>query len=176
MPAVPALQLALVDVRDVAKAHILAMSNEKTDGQRILVTAQPSFWFLDIAKILAKEFRSQGFCFTLCTSPFQAIGFRNSKCLIQSFGYIRGGILRHEKHYPDAIEKSCSITQKLVENFFATILIKAKELLHIEFTNPEKSVIDMAYSMIERGLLPKRSGYKPRQDPIEDGHSHKSQL
>lgn len=60
MPAVPALQLALVDVRDVAKAHISAMTNEKSNGERILITAQPSFWFLDIAKVLAKEFRSQG--------------------------------------------------------------------------------------------------------------------
>uniref|UniRef100_A0A183C173 3Beta_HSD domain-containing protein n=1 Tax=Globodera pallida TaxID=36090 RepID=A0A183C173_GLOPA len=61
MPGVPALQLALVDVRDVAKAHIAAMTNTQTDGQRILLTAQPSFWFREIAKVLAKEFGSQGY-------------------------------------------------------------------------------------------------------------------
>ncbi len=62
MPAVPALQLALVDVEDVAKAHVIAMSKDETDGERILLTAQPSFWFLDIAKILGGEFRDQGEC------------------------------------------------------------------------------------------------------------------
>jgi dihydroflavonol-4-reductase len=60
MPAIPRLQLALVDVRDVARAHVLAMTNEKTNGQRLLITAQPSFWFEDIAKVLADEFNQQG--------------------------------------------------------------------------------------------------------------------
>ena len=60
MPMVPALQLALVDVGDTARAHILAMLKENTDGERILITAQPSFWFQEISKVLAKEFCSQG--------------------------------------------------------------------------------------------------------------------
>lgn len=74
MPLVPSLQLALVDVVDVAKweerinlywmlfcrAHIMAMHLPKTDGQRILLTWQPSFWFREIARVLAKEFRHQG--------------------------------------------------------------------------------------------------------------------
>lgn len=37
MPAVPRLNLAFVDVRDVAKAHIEAMHRPETDGERILV-------------------------------------------------------------------------------------------------------------------------------------------
>lgn len=60
MPAVPALQLALVDVEDVARAHVMAMTNKESDGERILLTAQPSFWFLDVAKVLGREFREQG--------------------------------------------------------------------------------------------------------------------
>uniref|UniRef100_A0A1I7XVB1 3Beta_HSD domain-containing protein n=1 Tax=Heterorhabditis bacteriophora TaxID=37862 RepID=A0A1I7XVB1_HETBA len=36
MPAVPALNLACVDVRDVAKAHLEAMRRPATDGERIL--------------------------------------------------------------------------------------------------------------------------------------------
>ena len=70
MPAVPALNLALVDVRDVDKAHILAMTNRDSDGERILVTAQPSFWFLDISKTLAKEFRSQGYWLPSLQAPY----------------------------------------------------------------------------------------------------------
>ncbi|PIO70110.1 NAD dependent epimerase/dehydratase family protein [Teladorsagia circumcincta] len=36
MPAVPALNLACVDVRDVARAHLLAMQRPESDGERIL--------------------------------------------------------------------------------------------------------------------------------------------
>jgi len=60
MPAVPALQLALVEVDDVARAHVMAMTTKESDGERILLTAQPSFWFLDVAKVLGREFRGQG--------------------------------------------------------------------------------------------------------------------
>ncbi|VDL68710.1 unnamed protein product [Nippostrongylus brasiliensis] len=60
MQAVPELNLACVDVRDVAKAHVEAMRRPESDGQRILITSQPSFWFRDIARILRKEFGPQG--------------------------------------------------------------------------------------------------------------------
>lgn len=61
MPAIPALQFALVDVRDVAESHVRAMEISACDGHRILVSAQPSYWFRDIGKILGHEFRSQGY-------------------------------------------------------------------------------------------------------------------
>ncbi|VDN51382.1 unnamed protein product [Dracunculus medinensis] len=60
MPAYPAVQLALVDVRDVATAHIKAMCEPRTDGERILIASQSSLWFREIAKILRDEFGSQG--------------------------------------------------------------------------------------------------------------------
>lgn len=37
MPATPPLNMALVDVRDVARAHLEAMRRPETDGERILV-------------------------------------------------------------------------------------------------------------------------------------------
>jgi len=37
---------------------------------------------------------------------------------------------------------------------------KAKDLLGIDFKNPSESLVEMAYSLIERGILPKRSGYR----------------
>lgn len=69
MPAVPPLQLALVDVRDVATAHVRAMRNVSTDGHRLLVTAQPSFWFREIAKVLSAEFSDQGYWLPRFTVP-----------------------------------------------------------------------------------------------------------
>jgi nucleoside-diphosphate-sugar epimerase len=109
MPVVPALQLALVDVVDVAKAHILAMQCAKSDGQRILLTAQPSFWFRDLAKALAKEFRKQGMsnygirkmCKIMpnCAKPsnFQATICHAMRRPITLFGSILSWMLRRLK-------------------------------------------------------------------------------
>ncbi|KAM3727612.1 Cinnamoyl-CoA reductase [Dirofilaria immitis] len=43
VPAVPTIQFGLVDVRDVAQAHIRAMRESRSDGLRILISYQPSY-------------------------------------------------------------------------------------------------------------------------------------
>uniref|UniRef100_A0A0M3KK27 Nucleoside-diphosphate sugar epimerase n=1 Tax=Anisakis simplex TaxID=6269 RepID=A0A0M3KK27_ANISI len=60
MPAVPNVEMPLVDVRDVARAHIRSMTEPKSDGQRILLVSQPSFSFMQIANTLRQEFGPQG--------------------------------------------------------------------------------------------------------------------
>lgn len=59
MPAYPEMKLALVDVRDTAKAHIIAMKEGRSDGQRIIIAAE-TFSFKQIADILREEFGKQG--------------------------------------------------------------------------------------------------------------------
>lgn len=59
-PAVPAVQMACVDVRDVALAHVRAISRPETNGQRILVGKVPAIWLKDYMKTLGDEFGSQG--------------------------------------------------------------------------------------------------------------------
>ena len=49
------------DVRDVAKAHILAMTAAGAVGQRIIVAYQPSYWVTQMARDLNEEFSSQGY-------------------------------------------------------------------------------------------------------------------
>lgn len=61
--AAPKACLGVVDVRDVARAHILAMTNEKTDGQRILITHERPTWFKDMRNWLLEEFKSHGLLF-----------------------------------------------------------------------------------------------------------------
>ncbi|KAL3107837.1 hypothetical protein niasHT_017069 [Heterodera trifolii] len=134
MPAVPALQLALVDVRDVAKAHIVAMTKAETDGQRILLTAQPSFWFREIAKVLAKEFRSQGYWLPRFQAPYVGVWLYSffdaeSRQVLDR--------LNREVHFDNS---------------------KAIKMLGFEFQNPSNAIVEMAYSMIERGVLPKAKG------------------
>ena len=76
--AAPKASLGVVDVRDVARAHVGkffnafrsrvwnldALSNPKTNGQRILITSQPSVWFSDWRKWLQEEFADKGAYFT----------------------------------------------------------------------------------------------------------------
>ena len=53
MPACPKIHMGIVDVRDVAKAHIFAMKEEKTDGERIIASENEMF-FVEVGRILNK--------------------------------------------------------------------------------------------------------------------------
>ncbi len=55
-PRVPKLHVGWVDVRDVAKAHITAMTCSNTDSERIIL-CEKEFWLVEIAEI----FRKTGF-------------------------------------------------------------------------------------------------------------------
>ena len=62
MPAVPDFCAAMVDVRDVAEAHVKSITNPDAAGNRhILSAGNFSYSFLKLADILAKEFNSKGF-------------------------------------------------------------------------------------------------------------------
>lgn len=60
IPAVPELGFAPVDVRDLARAHRLAMETPGAAGNRY-ICAGDNLWFGDIARILADEFGPQGY-------------------------------------------------------------------------------------------------------------------
>ncbi|MEM9071729.1 MAG: aldehyde reductase [Myxococcota bacterium] len=55
LPAVPDVGFAIVDVRDVAAAHVLAMEHDRAAGERFLV-GHEFLTFLDVVKILREEF------------------------------------------------------------------------------------------------------------------------
>ncbi len=60
IPGCPNVQYPMVDVRDVAAAHLAALTNPAANGKRfILASAQASF--LDVAQILDAEFRPRGY-------------------------------------------------------------------------------------------------------------------
>ncbi|VIO99978.1 conserved hypothetical protein [Brugia malayi] len=70
IPAVPAVQFGLIDLPDIAQAQARAMREPRSDGLRILLSYQPSFWFLDIANVLRDEFSSQGYSIPRITVPY----------------------------------------------------------------------------------------------------------
>lgn len=88
------MKMAIVDVRDVAKAHVLAMKNPQTDGQRIILSAVPSLWFKEMAKVLDKEFQPQGIYFLVNYNMFRISSAEESLTLSTALGvfvFQRGG-------------------------------------------------------------------------------------
>lgn len=136
MPLLPPLNIALVDVRDVAKAHVLAMQRPETDFQRIILSAQPGLWFRDIGKILAKEFQSQGYKIPCSQAP---CWFFKLYSLINAEARAICPLLNVQKHLDNR---------------------KAIQLLGIKFRDPAESLVEMVYSMIERGIVPKTKQYR----------------
>uniref|UniRef100_A0A914BXA2 3-beta hydroxysteroid dehydrogenase/isomerase domain-containing protein n=1 Tax=Acrobeloides nanus TaxID=290746 RepID=A0A914BXA2_9BILA len=138
MPGLPEIDTTIVDVRDIAKAHILAMENPKSDGERIMTVYHKNYWFRDIALILDKEFGPQGYCIPKRNLPYFMLW-------IVSF-------------FDSTVKDLLGLVgvEHKIDNS------KARNLLGMEFIHPEKSIVDMGYSLIEKGIVPKKSGYKPR--------------
>jgi nucleoside-diphosphate-sugar epimerase len=53
-PGVPKLMFSVVDVRDVARAHVLAGDNPKANGRHIIAAREMSL--LDMARVLARRY------------------------------------------------------------------------------------------------------------------------
>ena len=54
MPVAVPLQFGYVDVRDVATAHVLAMQNPNSNGERFAL-AEKDLWYKDVAKVLREN-------------------------------------------------------------------------------------------------------------------------
>lgn len=54
-PGSPKINTGVVDVRDVADLHVLAMTNPAANGERFLATAGESMWMVDIAEVLRRR-------------------------------------------------------------------------------------------------------------------------
>uniref|UniRef100_A0A914CHQ6 NAD-dependent epimerase/dehydratase domain-containing protein n=1 Tax=Acrobeloides nanus TaxID=290746 RepID=A0A914CHQ6_9BILA len=138
IPGLPMLYFSMIDVRDFAKANILAMENPKTDGERIILGYNEDHNLRDVADFLDKEFGPQGYNIPKRKLPYFLLW-------IASF---------FNATVKDALPM-IGVKEKISN-------AKARDLLQIEFTHPEKSLVDMGYSLIEKGIVPKKGGYKPR--------------
>jgi len=54
-PAMPRLMFEIVDVRDIARMHVLALANPATIGERLIGSAG-SIWFRDLARVMKTAF------------------------------------------------------------------------------------------------------------------------
>lgn len=72
MPACPKLGWAMVDVRDIANAQLLAMTKPEAAGNRYICAGE-HIWMRDIAKILDSEFRPRGYRVPTGHLPYAAL-------------------------------------------------------------------------------------------------------
>ena len=69
LPAVPRLSFAVVDVRDIAAAHRLAMETPRAAGNRY-ICANPAMWMGGIAAVLDTAFGRHGYRVPTRTLPY----------------------------------------------------------------------------------------------------------
>lgn len=131
MPACPELGWAVVDVRDVALAHRLAMEIPAAAGQRYCC-AGDHMWMREMAEILATEFAVQGYRVPTGRLPYWVMW------LIARFD-------------PTVRLALASVGKKeLVSNE------KIRRELGMTFRPARETLVDMARSMIEVGVVPRK--------------------
>lgn len=136
---IPRLQFNIADVRDVAKAHVLAMTSESAPGNRIIVNTD-AIWMRDISKIVKKEFSSQGYSVSTLQLP---------KC-----------VLWLASQWNSSLEPVVTLVGK--KSYFDTS--KMKDLLGITPIPVRDSIIDTCYSLIEKGHVVRKKKYRGRSD------------
>ncbi|XP_013790069.1 anthocyanidin reductase ((2S)-flavan-3-ol-forming)-like [Limulus polyphemus] len=134
MPLVPAVNFYLCDVRDVALAHWKAITVPEAAGKRFII-GSASIWFKEMSLILFEEFVKQGYWVFRRHCPYWLVW-------LTSF-----------------IDSSALLILPRIENVYKYDNSLMINLLKITPRNFKQTIIDTAYSLIERGLLPKRKWY-----------------
>ena len=124
---VPKLNMSVVDVRDVAMAHIKAFENDEAKSRYILVNETQSM--KEIADILSKKY----------TGKFSIPKSELPTPLVYAFGPLSGISWKY-------IKRNVDLPLKLDNS-------KSKHELGISYINTEKTVLDHAEQIIEAGLL-----------------------
>jgi nucleoside-diphosphate-sugar epimerase len=128
IPALVRYGFNMVDVRDVAKAHRLALENKTTINQRYLLTAE-QLWLKEINQCLRQHFSAKGYKPSLIELP---------NCLVKAAAFF----------HPMAKMLAKDLNKKTLQNNS-----KAKRDLKLDFQNSEKTLIDTAQSLIDNGFI-----------------------
>ncbi|XP_011663482.2 NADPH-dependent aldehyde reductase ARI1 [Strongylocentrotus purpuratus] len=125
------------DIRDVAKAHVVAMTLPEAAGNRHII-APCTLWYLEMANALREEFGKQGYNPPTSLAPYFLLKVgswfdSSAKTIVQIHG--------HKVNFSDH---------------------RLRQVLGITPYDPKVTLVDMAYSCIDRGFIVKKSAYKPR--------------
>lgn len=136
MPAIPRLWIASIDVRDVAKAHVKALTVDASDGKRIIL-ARDAQWMKKMAEILAAEFTPLGYKVTNRQAP---------DLILKGLALFDGEV----KRILPALGRTFTFDNNRMQS-----------ILGMTDTIPlEKSLIDMGHSLIARNFVSKLPTYK----------------
>lgn len=128
VPGLPHIQWNIVDVRDVAAAHISAMTVPEAAGQRFCCYAE-TLWSKEISRILHDHFKGRGY--RIPTIEFPDAFVRLFALFDKSVALIL-----------DSLGKDYSISNERI-----------KRVLHWQPYPVQETIIAMAESMIEQGIV-----------------------
>ncbi|CAD5113771.1 DgyrCDS2940 [Dimorphilus gyrociliatus] len=135
MPLLPKLNFSVVDVRDVAKAHFIAATDDGLKNERFILHNE-NIWMQQLAIILEKEFKWQGYNVPTTVAP--------------------SGIVKLVGFFDKTIKNIIPMLE--VETYYDNSKMINK--LKLQPTPVDQTIIDMAYSMIESGFVKKTSKYR----------------
>eukprot|EP00349_Pseudokeronopsis_sp_Brazil_P001092 CAMPEP_0202965314 /NCGR_PEP_ID=MMETSP1396-20130829/9330_1 /ASSEMBLY_ACC=CAM_ASM_000872 /TAXON_ID= /ORGANISM="Pseudokeronopsis sp., Strain Brazil" /LENGTH=133 /DNA_ID=CAMNT_0049687987 /DNA_START=623 /DNA_END=1024 /DNA_ORIENTATION=- len=128
MPFLPAIQFGVVDVRDVARMHLLGIQVPAAANQRFIANSE-SFWFREIAIILQEAYGNDYKISTKqlakCPAWFGSLFSKDLRQLMPQWN----------KHLELSSEK-------------------AQKTLGMNFINGKDAILAMAESLIASGMVP----------------------
>jgi len=132
-PAIPDLQFHYINVWDVARAHLLAMTNPNAVGKRF-VLCSGEIGFREIAQLVSHEFRPKGYSPVTMSAPKFVLQF------LAFFG----------DRQAQGILSSIGRTLHISPN-------NAKNILGLELKEDRNLFLEMTYAAIHAGLIPDKS-------------------
>ena len=135
MPAVPKFGLGMVDVRDVALAHVNAMTVPEAAGHRHIVVTS-THTLKDLALLLGAEFSPQGYNPPTMELP---------NFIVKMASWF---------------DKSLRLITPSLGNYAQFDNTRMRSVLGISPREMKNTICDMAYSMIEAGHVKKTELYK----------------
>jgi nucleoside-diphosphate-sugar epimerase len=138
VPLAPHLAFGIVDVRNVAEAHIKALSlpTSTVSGRRFILSNE-TIWMIDMARILQSKFSEMGYSFPKFQAPNVLIW------LASWFDKTSAAIYPALDTFPE-FDHSPSV-----------------DVLGINYIPTSISLEDLAHSLIYHGIVPKQSKYHP---------------
>ena len=127
MPSMPNNQVPLVDVRDVAFAHLQALKVKEAMDQRIIV-CNKCVWFSEIAETLKGHFG------------------KNCKVNTGQMSYFTAKIV-------GVFIKKLRLMIPMWGKEFSLVNDKSKNILGVQYTDVNKTIIEMAENLIELDLI-----------------------
>ncbi|XP_022242560.1 tetraketide alpha-pyrone reductase 2-like isoform X2 [Limulus polyphemus] len=150
---IPKVHFCVADVRDVAQAHLKVMTLPSAATHRHIVCTE-SIWWRQIAHILFTEFKPKGYHIPTTVAPFFVTWLgsffdRSTSMIIPRIG------------------RECSYDNK-----------RMREILGVTPRDLSQTVLDTAYSLIEKGYIQKSKRHRletelvsSKEDEIENNQS-----